>query len=219
MSEIKPQPDLDCELSAEMLVQLCLLNERLYHTRTFSTFSRNHQIDHMLSVANVFIQFCDDEVDAFFLCLHFLKSQKLCEPLTVNMLQSAYIYPHINCLSRFLRDEDFSFWQYFDKLGIQFDTFSFRWFRSCFAESLPTHSLERIWDTLLGGNHFIIPFIGLSLLLIFKRKIVRFKHANEVQAFLQSFPDVNTENLINTATELLGKYHATHVAAVGNPSG
>jgi len=93
------------------------------------------------ALAHVFMEYCDDDMDAFWLFHAFLESQDLLKQ--DNSERTSRVYSQINQLSRLLRAQDIELFDGLRAKGVELDEFGMRWFRSYFAESLSSSALER----------------------------------------------------------------------------
>ena len=168
-------------LNPEQLVQLTLVAAGKYRWFAQEAF-RREELPTLKALADVFLEYCEDEGDAFWIFERFLRGQDL---LKQDFFEgSSRVYAQVNQLSRLLKAHDSEFFEALRLKGVELDEFAVRWFRSYFAESLSSSALERIFDLIIVGHPSIVVFVALCILLKFKSKILHMKTSHEVKQLL-----------------------------------
>ena len=88
-------------------------------------------------------------------------------------------------------------------LNVFIELYNFRWFASYFSNVIPYDALQGIWDILIAGELQILGYVGLSLLLSLKRKILSLNSQDLFdQLIVQIEKYVDANAVVNTAINL-----------------
>eukprot|EP00013_Stygamoeba_regulata_P021401 CAMPEP_0177665944 /NCGR_PEP_ID=MMETSP0447-20121125/21322_1 /TAXON_ID=0 /ORGANISM="Stygamoeba regulata, Strain BSH-02190019" /LENGTH=832 /DNA_ID=CAMNT_0019172067 /DNA_START=35 /DNA_END=2533 /DNA_ORIENTATION=- len=87
------------------------------------------------------------------------------------------------------------------KLSIRIDTYSLRWYMTCFVTHLPLESTLRFFDFFLFDGSIMLHRVTLALLKLNARALLRTTSFEEASAILRDLPksDVDPRVLISTA--------------------
>ncbi|KAI8916104.1 hypothetical protein EDD86DRAFT_185788 [Gorgonomyces haynaldii] len=179
------------ELDPELIVRLVLI--RLDMLTPAALFA--YQIpQHLLDMAHAFLEICDlDERDALWIMFAYV--QRLNVPLLIKHdadLKS--VQDDISTMVGLLSKHSVELFEHLDRLQIDYAVLN-PWFLSHFSNVLDIHSLEGIWDIVIGGAPTIFPYIGLCLLLNCKKRILELRSKEEFEKLVKQitrYVDVHT---------------------------
>ncbi|XP_071505365.1 TBC1 domain family member 7-like [Diadema antillarum] len=79
------------------------------------------------------------------------------------------------------------------------------WFNALFAGVLPTITLERIWDRVIGGASRVLVFVAVMYVMTHRTKLLTLGQTDQILQFLRQVPWDNSEVLVCEAIELWEK--------------
>ncbi|RKO93676.1 hypothetical protein BDK51DRAFT_28016 [Blyttiomyces helicus] len=164
-------------------------------------------LENMLPVAQVLLEICDtSEVDAYWIFEFFVRTYNPGVEVVSRGREQIRIHIETASLKTLLKAHSPTLAAHVQTLRVDLDVACGSWFRTCFANVLPSHSLEGIWDILIGGAPLILTYLGLSLLLASRRKLEGARTAADflsVIANIGRFVDVDA--VASTAIDLWEK--------------
>ena len=196
------------EITAVDLVNMVLveLNEKpaLALLKQLS-LSKNDHPDYLLRIADALIEICDlEEQDALWIMCFLVKMLKI--PLEGRYLSHAQggndqrysgrlthgkenealtCEKNVMDMVQLMKSHAPELYQHLTGLEVDFHQACSPWFASLFAGWLDVHTLEGVWDIVIGGAPGLLPYIGLCLFISAKRKILDMQRGAQVVSFCQ----------------------------------
>jgi len=197
-------PGLSSEITAAMLVKMCLTTTRM-DIRIVDRCEQDKACAHMLSIARVFLEACELESDAYWLCLRFLTVNKLALPVRTSMDTPGLVRLGQRLMRLLLTEHP----QLHRHLSAALDVgpFVMHWFRSCFAASFGISSTQKLWERTIGSGSLVPVCIALSILITFSHILLRCTDAAQLEDFLASkLPEGHTDRIVDGGVQLFEKY-------------
>ncbi|KAI8819912.1 uncharacterized protein EV422DRAFT_532735 [Fimicolochytrium jonesii] len=124
-------------------------------------------------------------------------------PSPIAKLEEDRISMEIGALSTLLKTHNEELLTHILSLGRPLSTYCYAWFRTYFASVVPPHCLEGVWDILIGGAPGILPYLGLSVFLASKRKILAVRTSAQLVELLSQVENiVDMDAVANTAIDM-----------------
>uniref|UniRef100_UPI00358FC54C TBC1 domain family member 7 isoform X1 n=1 Tax=Myxine glutinosa TaxID=7769 RepID=UPI00358FC54C len=154
--------------------------------------------DDFLAIASTMSELAESELDAYWL--------SRCFVLQFNS-KHADSLPHLpKSLEHYLALEELRLLQHLKVCGALVRLPYSRWFRRCFAGSLPNSSLERVWDKVISGSCKLLVFVALAILISFKMTIMKMNMGDGIVGFLENLPQENADVIAGRAIDLWQKH-------------
>jgi len=153
----------------------------------------NHREDEpaIRAIARELCSIFESNGDAFFCLTRFLDIQNLTtsSAKTGKVIQSWGVSHRVRVLTELLQREEPQLHAFFAQQQVNYEEQVKIWFRSYFAESIPSHKrteVQEIWDRLLCAPADYIVFVGISLLQHLKPRILACTKPSQIVALLKS---------------------------------
>jgi hypothetical protein len=134
---------------------------------------------HLTLLADAFIAITDSYKDALFLLVHFINK---IQPRSDILLVEQLVQKHCPDLYASLKEN-----------SVDLRRLCSGWFKSFFAGVLQVHTLEGLWDIVIGGAPDVLDYVALCLLVSVKRMLL----GADAETWYSTCDNVFTINQIN----------------------
>ncbi|KAJ3406378.1 TBC1 domain member 7 [Chytriomyces hyalinus] len=209
-------------LDADEMIRMLMLQERLalgpirfqkvkfllVQTSRHST-QRKEQYDrpqYLYAIADCILEICDGhEADAFWIFKMFIAK------LDVTQDPSGYALKKSGVLLDLLRTHNQPLADHLNSIGVRKDCLT-GWYLSYYANVMPAHCIEGIWDATISGDGELLDYLGLSILVACKRRIESCRSEQDFLRLLPQIQDsVNVDAVAVTAVSVWEKERSARV--------
>ncbi|KAK2144100.1 hypothetical protein LSH36_785g01048 [Paralvinella palmiformis] len=81
-----------------------------------------------------------------------------------------------------------------------------QWFMSCFAGTLPESAFERICDRVIAGTYQLLVFVGISVLIALRHRLLSKNNTEDIIKYLEKLPEESGDVIIMKALEIWQKH-------------
>eukprot|EP01134_Creolimax_fragrantissima_P000417 CFRG0417T1 len=213
-------PTSTSSLTPELLKGMCLLTCR--NDGCLAVLgSTVMELKHISCIASSFLEICDTNVDAYWLCFRFLTVNELLLPSTERLVSSGVYITRLtqhlngvlasllNNLSTALSRADPQVHALLLELDVQYDQFASEWFRCRFAGLFPPFALERIWDRLIADrSNSMCVSIAVSILINLRSLLLSKRTHLDLLSILTKIPECSVDRILERAAKL-PRYHSS----------
>ncbi|KNC76318.1 hypothetical protein SARC_11172 [Sphaeroforma arctica JP610] len=207
-------PGASTELTPALLTAMCLLTTK--NDGRLGVISRHTaELEHATLIASNFLEICDSDVDAYWLCLRFLTINELILQ-SKERLVSADVYfirlrsridealrPLLESLASIVKHADPQIHARLLGLEVRYDEFAAGWLRCRFAGLFPPFALERIWDRLIADRtNSMCVFVSASILINARSSLLSKRTKVDVLAFLTKLPECSIDRVLERAARM-----------------
>lgn len=150
-----------------------------------------------VSIALAFSRMFTDDLDVYWLTRNFFKARSKFKGIYSSLYDS---------FVQLFQKEDSELHGHLVSIGALQSLPVQKWFGNCFAGTLHTTSLEKIWDKVIGGSVKILPFVLVSTLTTCRHTLLYFQVPQDVNKYIFMLSEETSELIANQAIELWKKY-------------
>ncbi|KAJ3241814.1 TBC1 domain member 7 [Chytriomyces hyalinus] len=191
-------------LDADEMIRMLMLQERLALGPV--RFRKYDRPQCLYAIADCILEICDGhEADAFWIFKMFIAK------LEVTQDPNAFALKKSNALLDLLRTHNQPLADHLHSIGVRSDCLA-GWYLSYYANVMPAHCIEGIWDATISGDGELLDYLGLSILVACKRRIEACRSKQDFVRFLPQIQDsVNVDAVAVTAVSVWEKERSARV--------
>ncbi|KAJ3246537.1 TBC1 domain member 7 [Chytriomyces hyalinus] len=200
----KRSRDVGDYLDADEMIRMLMLQERLALGPI--RFQKYDRPQYLYAIADCILEICDGhEADAFWIFKMFIAK------LDVTQDPSGYALKKSGVLLDLLRTHNQPLADHLNSIGVRKDCLT-GWYLSYYANVMPAHCIEGIWDATISGDGELLDYLGLSILVACKRRIESCRSEQDFLRLLPQIQDsVNVDAVAVTAVSVWEKERSARV--------